>query len=83
MIKCPCDLCLVKPLCKNKLFREAKGHLYLIVSFAETCPFILEYFGIDPKTNKPKHDYSKIHKICDTFGASDKCGDYYFVWMAS
>jgi hypothetical protein len=77
---CPCETCLVRPVCGNELVQKTKWNKYpcLIVEYAEKCPYILDYFGVNSARNID-HDYIKIYKLCRLFGAYE---GRYFVWKA-
>ena len=80
-MNCPCETCLVRSTCRNKLVQKGStGRPYLIIEYAEKCPYVLEYFGFhhDKRIN---HSHEKINKMCEIFRVSE--GEHnYFVWMA-
>jgi hypothetical protein len=83
MEKCPCDECLVRPTCGNRLVRRGPQNRsiikYLIVEYAEKCPYIQEYFGHHPD-GRIIHCHKKINHMCKLFGATN---GKYFVWSAN
>jgi hypothetical protein len=78
---CPCELCIVRPICGTRLVQKPKWnkYFYLILEYAEECPYILDYFGRN-LTGRVNHDYDLIYKLCELFGAHK--GNY-FVWQAN
>ena len=78
---CPCEICLLRPICGNRLVQKSSmtKHPYLIVEYAEECPYILDYFGTNSR-GIIDHDHAKIYKLCRLFGAHN---ENYFVWRAN
>jgi hypothetical protein len=77
---CPCEECLVRSICRQHLVKRSKFNRteYLIVEYAEKCPFIIEYFGVNSR-GIILHSHEKIHQICKIFVVPNEC----FVWQAS
>lgn len=82
-MECPCETCLVRIPCRTKLVKKGiYAHDYLIIEYAERCPLIVNYFGLDEFTKRPKHSHEKINKMCRIFRTT--IGEVnYFVWQAS
>jgi hypothetical protein len=76
--ECPCEICLVRAVCSNRLIDQYKDGKYLIVERAEKCSQIIEYFG-KFEDGRIKHSYEKIYKICKLFHATE---DRFFLWRA-
>jgi hypothetical protein len=78
---CPCEICLVRSICGSRLIQKSKhtNFGYLILEYAEECPLILDYFGIN-SAGRIDHDFDKIYKLCKVFGAQDET---YFLWRAN
>jgi hypothetical protein len=78
---CPCETCLVRPVCGNRLIQKTHPNQFpcLIVEYAEECPYILDYFGIN-SSGHIDHDYDKIYKLCRLFAAHK---GFHFVWKAN
>jgi hypothetical protein len=74
---CPCEKCLVRVTCGNTLIRILNTRRYLVVEYAEKCPYIIEYFGFG-RDGRIDHSYEKIFKLCEIFKATD---GRYFIWF--
>ena len=64
-MKCPCEDCITKSICRNKYTRLICGEPHLVLSLVQRCPLVCEYFGI--LSNR----YEKIYKICKVFNVND------------
>jgi hypothetical protein len=82
-LECPCKICLVRSMCRRRVVRKGIESIeYLIVEYLEKCPYILEYFGIHPKTHIIFHCHKKINELCELFGTYEG-ESHNFVWIAS
>jgi hypothetical protein len=79
-MKCPCEECLVRSPCRNHLVKKSKFNRseYLIIEYAEKCPFIIEYFGVNSQ-GIILHSHETIGQLCKIFIVPDR----QFVWRAS
>lgn len=69
---CPCEMCLVKSICSNKLIEERIlteniKLYYLSMKTVKNCPLLLDYFGKD-SDGKVMFDYDKVRVMCNIFG---------------
>jgi hypothetical protein len=65
----PCEICLVRAVCNNKIFVDG----WLIIELVKKCPFIAKY--LNKEELKHKEYYKRIDKICDVFNVEHK-----FMW---
>lgn len=78
----PCETCLVRPACRNRLIRMDKNKRkeYLIIEYLLQCPMVNEFLDRYSDGTPKFKSYDVIYSFCKMLGATE---GRYFVWYAN
>ena len=77
-MECPCEKCLVRPVCRSRVVKKYNGNDCLVIEYLEKCPIVMHYFTAYDK----KITHEKICEVCKCM-TIDYIRPYFnYVWYA-